>query len=153
VIVEAGSPGDEIEISVLGNEQLELSQPGRLAFENDWYDFDSKYEDGGMRLIAPAPIDEALEIEIAATAARVFKLVGAAGMARVDFFVEHGADPNTTDEPPRVLVNEINTIPGFTATSVYAKLFEVSGLPYGELLDRLLELAIERHRRERGYSF
>lgn len=153
VIVEAGSPGDEIEISVLGNEELELSQPGRLAFENDWYDFDSKYEDGGMRLIAPAPIDEALEIEIAATAARVFKLAGCSGMARVDFFVEHGADPTKTAEPPRVLVNEINTIPGFTSTSVYAKLFEVSGLPYGELLDRLLELAIEQHRRERGYSF
>lgn len=149
VIVEAGSAGDEIELSVLGNEELEISQPGKLEFESDWYDFDAKYEAGGMKLVAPAPIDEALEIELASMAARVFKIAGCAGMARVDFFVERGAE----GEPPTILVNEINTIPGFTSTSVYAKLFEVSGLPYGELLDRLLELANERHRRERGYSF
>lgn len=149
VIVEAGSSGDEIEISVLGNNELELSQPGKLEFETDWYDFDAKYEAGGMKLIAPAPIDEALEIEIASTAARVFKLAGCSGMARVDFFVEYAENGGA----PKVLVNEINTIPGFTSTSVYAKLFEVSGLPYGELLDRLLELAIERFRAERGYSF
>lgn len=149
VIVEAGADGEEIEISVLGNEQLEVSQPGRLEFENDWYDFDAKYESGGMRLLAPAPVGEALEIELASMATRVFRLAGCAGMARVDFFVEHDAEGG----PPKVLVNEINTIPGFTSTSVYAKLFEVSGLPYGELLDRLLDLAIERHRRERGYSF
>jgi D-alanine-D-alanine ligase len=148
VIVEAGSAGDEIEVSVLGNDQLEVSQPGKLEFDADWYDFDAKYETGGMRLIAPAPINEALEIEIATMAARVFKLVGCAGMARVDFFVE---DPE--GEAPKVLVNEINTIPGFTSTSVYAKLFEVSGLPYGELLDRLLDLAIARHREQRQFSF
>jgi D-alanine-D-alanine ligase len=149
VIIEAGSSGDEIEISVLGNDELELSQPGKIEFEKDWYDFESKYDDGGMRLIAPAPIGEALEIEIATLAARVFKLTGCAGMARVDFFVEHGEE----GAPPTVLVNEINTIPGFTQTSVYAKLFEVSGLAYGDLLDRLLTLAIERFRAERGYSF
>lgn len=149
VIVEAGSPGDEIEISVLGNEQLELSQPGKLEFDGDWYDFEAKYEAGGMRLVAPAPVDEALEIEVATLAARVFKLVGCSGMARVDFFVEHGDD----GAAPEVLVNEINTIPGFTSTSVYAKLFEVSGLAYGKLLDRLLELAVERFRAERGYTF
>jgi len=148
VIVEAGSAGDELEISVLGNEQLELSQPGKLEFETDWYDFDAKYESGGMRLIAPAPIGEALEIELASMAARVFKLAGCAGMARVDFFVEDAAG-----EAPRLLVNEINTIPGFTSTSVYAKLFEASGLAYGELLDRLLTLADERFKAERGYSF
>jgi D-alanine-D-alanine ligase len=148
VIVEAGSGGDEIEISVLGNQQLELSQPGKLEFESDWYDFDAKYETGGMRLVAPAPVEESLEIELASMAARVFKLTDCAGMARVDFFVEQDEDG-----APQVLVNEINTIPGFTSTSVYARLFEVSGLPYGELLDRLLELAIERHRRDRGYSF
>lgn len=154
VIVEAGSAGDEIEISVLGNSiaggaGLEISQPGKLEFENDWYDFDAKYEAGGMRLIAPAPVDEALEIELATMAARVFKLAGCAGMARVDFFVESAENGSA----PQVLVNEINTIPGFTTTSVYAKLFEASGLAYGELLDRLLDLAIERFRAERGYSF
>jgi D-alanine-D-alanine ligase len=148
VIVEAGSNGDEIECSVLGNEELEVSQPGKLEFDADWYDFDAKYEAGGMRLIAPAPIDEALEIELASMAAKVFKLVGCAGMARVDFFVEH-----PEGEPPKVLVNEINTIPGFTSTSVYAKLFEVSGLPYGELLDRLLELAIDLHRSQRLFTY
>ncbi len=148
VIVEAGSPGDEIEISVLGNNELELSQPGRLEFENDWYDFDAKYQSDGMRLVAPAPVSESLEIELATLAARVFKLTGCSGMARVDFFVEE-----PTSSEPRVLVNEINTIPGFTSTSVYAKLFEVSGLPYGELLDRLLTLADERFKAERGYSF
>lgn len=148
VIVEAGSDGDEIECSVLGNEELEVSQPGKLEFDSDWYDFDAKYEAGGMRLVAPAPISESLEIEIASMAARIFKLVGCAGMARVDFFVE---DPD--GDAPRVLVNEINTIPGFTSTSVYAKLFEVSGLPYGDLLDKLLELAIARHREQRKFSF
>jgi D-alanine-D-alanine ligase len=154
VIVEAGSPGDEFEISVLGNtvsaeSGLEVSQPGRLEYDGDWYDFGAKYEDSGMRLIAPAAVDEALEIELATMATRVFRLVGCAGMGRVDFFVERGDG----DRPPRVLVNEINTIPGFTSTSVFAKLFEVSGMPYGELLDRLLVLAIERFRAERGYSF
>lgn len=144
VIVEAGSPGEEIECSVLGNHELEVSQPGKLEFDGDWYDFEAKYEEGGMRLVAPAPVSESLEIELATQAAKVFKLVGCRGMARVDFFVEDGE---------KVLVNEINTIPGFTQTSVYAKLFDASGLPYGELLDRLLDLAIDRHAEERGYSF
>lgn len=144
VIIEAGSPGDEIECSVLGNAEVEVSQPGKLEFDGDWYDFDAKYEEGGMRLVAPAPVSESLEIELASMAAKVFKLVGCSGMARVDFFVEDGT---------KVLVNEINTIPGFTRTSVYAKLFEASGLPYGDLLDRLLDLALERHAEERGYNF
>lgn len=147
VIVEAGSDGAEVEISVLGNRQLEVSQPGKLEFDADWYDFDAKYEQGGMKLVAPAPISESLELELATQAARVYKLVGCSGMARVDFFVESSEDGD------KVLVNEINTIPGFTQTSVYAKLFEVSGLPYGELLDRLLDLAIERHDEERSFKF
>ncbi|MGH2905520.1 MAG: D-alanine--D-alanine ligase family protein [Solirubrobacterales bacterium] len=144
VIVEAGSPGDEIECSVIGNGELDVSQPGKIEFDADWYDMDAKYEAGGMRLIAPAPISESLEIEICAMAAKVYKLVGCSGMARVDFFVEAGN---------KVLVNELNTIPGFTQTSVFAKLFEASGLAYGELLDRLLELAIERHASERTFTF
>jgi D-alanine-D-alanine ligase len=143
VIVEAAAPGDEIECSVIGNRELDVSQPGKLEFDADWYDFDSKYESGGMRLIAPAQLSESLEIEVCSMAARVYKLVGCRGLARVDFFV----DGDT------VLVNELNTLPGFTQTSVFAKLFEASGLAYGELLDRLLDLAIERYREERTYSF
>lgn len=143
VIVEAGAPGDEIECAVLGNAQLDVSQPGKLEFVGDWYDFTAKYEQGGMRLVAPAPLPEPLEIEICSMAARAFRVAGCAGMARVDFFVDGDS----------ILVNEINTIPGFTPTSVYAKLFEASGLPYGELLDKLLELAIERFESERSFRF
>lgn len=143
VIVEAGAPGDEIECAVLGNLELDVSQPGKLEFGGDWYDFAAKYEQGGMRLVAPAPLPEPLEIEICSMAARAFRVAGCAGMARVDFFVDEND----------ILVNEINTIPGFTPTSVYAKLFEASGLPYGELLDRLLELAVERFDRERSFRF
>lgn len=144
VIVEAGAAGDEIECAVIGNVELEVSRPGRLEFGGDWYDFAAKYEAGGMRLVAPAPLPESLEIEICALAARVYGVAGCAGMARVDFFV---------DERRGILVNEINTIPGFTPTSVFAKLFEASGMPYVELLDRLLELALERHALEREFSY
>jgi D-alanine-D-alanine ligase len=143
VIVEAGSSGDEIECSVIGNRELDVSQPGKLEFDGDWYDFNAKYEAGGMRLVAPAPIPESLEIELCSMAAKVYKLVGCTGMARVDFFVEGD----------NVLVNELNTIPGFTPTSVFAKLFEASGLPYGELLDKLLDFAVERHAEERSFTF
>jgi D-alanine-D-alanine ligase len=143
VIVEAGSPGDEIECSVIGNRELDVSQPGKIEFDADWYDMEAKYEAGGMRLIAPAPMPESLEIELCSMAAKVYKLVGCSGMARVDFFVEGD----------KVLVNELNTIPGFTPTSVFAKLFEASGLPYGELLDKLLDFAIQRHAEERTFTF
>lgn len=143
VIVEAAALGDEIECSVIGNRELDVSQPGKLEFAGDWYDFAAKYEAGGMRLLAPAPIDESLEIEICALAVRAFRVAGCAGMARVDFFVD-GSE---------ILVNEINTIPGFTPTSVFAKLFEASGMRYGELLNRLLDLAIERFEREREFRF
>ena len=101
----------------------------------DWYDYEAKYEPGGMELVIPARLPDAQLEEVRRLAVEVFKLIDCSGMARVDFFVEDGA----------VLVNELNTIPGFTATSVYAKLWEASGLPYVELLDRLLALALERH--------
>jgi D-alanine-D-alanine ligase len=143
VIVEASSDGAEIECAVIGNNEVEVSRPGRVEFDSQWYDFESKYEQGGMRLVAPAPLSEPLEIEICSLAARVFRLSGCAGLARVDFFVEG----------ERVLVNELNTLPGFTATSVFPKLFEASGLDYGVVLERLIELALERHARERAYRF
>jgi D-alanine-D-alanine ligase len=150
VIVEAFAEGIELECSVLGDQQPEASQPGQIlvtAEEADWYDYDAKYSPGGMELRVPAPVSEAVRERVRELAVDVFCRVGCAGMARVDFFVR---DP---EDAAGVLVNELNTIPGFTATSVYAKLFEASGLPYVELLDRLLSLAVERHARERRYRY
>ena len=147
VIVEAMAHGLEVECSVLGNREPEASQPGQILIESEWYDYESKYEPGGMELRVPPDIPEPARERVRELAVEVFVRVGCAGMARVDFFVE---DP---EGEPRVLVNELNTIPGFTQTSVYAKLFEASGVPYERLLDRLLELALERHGRERGYDY
>jgi D-alanine-D-alanine ligase len=130
---------------VLGNSEPEASLPGQIVVrKGDWYDYEAKYSPGGMELLVPAPVPEAVRERVRELAVEVFRIVGCSGMARVDFFVEDG---------DRVLVNELNTIPGFTETSVYAKLFEASGVPYSELLDRLLDLAVERHREERRYRF
>jgi D-alanine-D-alanine ligase len=146
VIVEAMAAGMEVECSVLGNDAPEASVPGEIVLNADWYDYAAKYEPGGMELVAPARIPDAVAERVRALAVEAFQRARCAGMARVDFFVE---DP---DGDARVLVNELNTIPGFTDTSVYAKLFEASGVPYPELLDRLLVLALERHERERRHS-
>jgi D-alanine-D-alanine ligase len=146
VIVEAMAHGLEVECSVLGNERPEASQPGQIVIEADWYDYEAKYEPGGMELRLPPDLPEETCERVRALAVDVFLRVGCAGMARADFFVEHEGEP-------RVLVNELNTIPGFTETSVYAKLFEASGVTYERLLDRLVELALERHQRERSYSY
>jgi D-alanine-D-alanine ligase len=140
VVIERLVVGMEVECSVLGNGDPQASTPGEIVVKDrDWYDYEAKYTDGGMELVVPArtPFVE----DVRRLAVEVFKLVGCSGMARVDFFV--------TEEG--VLVNELNTIPGFTATSVYAKLWEASGLRYPELLDRLLDLALERHADERKY--
>jgi D-alanine-D-alanine ligase len=143
-LVERFSDGVEVECSVLGHRDPVASQPGEISLVSaDWYDYEAKYEPGGMELVIPAGIPEERREEVRRLAVEVFKLVGCSGMARVDFFVENDA----------VLVNELNTIPGFTATSVYAKLFEASGVPYVELLNRLLALALERHEEERRYRF
>ena len=147
VIVEAMAHGMEVECSVLGNSDPEASQPGEIVIGSDWYDYGAKYEPGGMELMVPARLDAPVRERVRELAVEAFRRVDCAGMARVDFFVE---DPRGD---ARVLVNELNTIPGFTATSVYAKLFEASGLPYTGLLDRLLQLALERHRSERRYRY
>jgi D-alanine-D-alanine ligase len=139
VVIERLIEGMEVECSVLGNGDPEASTPGELVINSDWYDYEAKYTDGGMELVVPARTPHVEEVR--RLAVEVFKIVGCAGMARVDFFV--------TEEG--VLVNELNTIPGFTATSVYAKLWDASGVPYPELLDRLLALALERHAEERRY--
>jgi D-alanine-D-alanine ligase len=140
VVVERMASGMEVECSVLGNHTPEASTPGEIVVrKGDWYDYEAKYTDDGMELVVPARTPY-LE-EVRRLAVEVFKIVGCAGMARVDFFI--------TEEG--VLVNELNTIPGFTATSVYAKLWAESGVPYPELLDRLVHLALERHEEEGRY--
>jgi D-alanine-D-alanine ligase len=144
VIVEASARGREVECSVLGNEQPETSLPGEVLSHTDWYDFEAKYTEGGMELRVPAPIEEVATARVRELAAAVFALAGCSGLARCDFFVEPGGE---------VLVNEINTMPGFTETSVYAKLLEASGTTYPDLCNRLVELALERHHRARSYQF
>jgi D-alanine-D-alanine ligase len=143
-IVEALSRGMEVECSVIGNADPVASEPGELVVNADWYDYDAKYKPGGMDLVVPARLEDAIRARVRELAVEVFKRVGCSGLARVDFFVEDGG---------RVLVNELNTMPGFTQTSVFPKLFEESGLAFPELLSRLVELAIERHERERKYRF
>jgi D-alanine-D-alanine ligase len=144
VIVEASASGREIECSVLGNEQPLTSLPGEIVANAEWYDFEAKYEQGGMELRVPASISAAEAERVRELATSIFGLAGCSGLARCDFFVEPDGG---------VLVNEINTMPGFTETSVYAKLLEASGIAYAELCDRLVELAVERHRRARSYEF
>jgi D-alanine-D-alanine ligase len=144
VIVEASARGREVECSLLGNERPEASLPGEVVAHGEWYDYETKYSDGGMELIVPAPMDDDQAARLRELAVAAFQLGGCAGLARCDFFVE----PDGT-----ILVNEINTMPGFTETSVYAKLWEASGLAYPDLCDRLLGLAIERHAKARSHEF
>jgi D-alanine-D-alanine ligase len=141
-LVERFSEGLEVECSVLGHRDPTASQPGEIVIKKgDWYDYEAKYTEGGMELVVPVRVSDRMREEVRRLAVEVFRILGCSGMARVDFFVEDD----------RVLVNELNTIPGFTRTSVYAKLFDASGIPYVELLDRLLALALERHDEDRRY--
>ncbi len=138
LIVERGVDAREIEVSVLGNEDPEVSVPGEIVVKKrGFYDYEAKYVQGGMELVVPAEVPDETAAEIRRIARTAYEAVDAAGMARVDFFLERGTD--------RLLLNEINTIPGFTPTSVYAELWAASGLPYEDLLDRLVDLALERH--------
>jgi D-alanine-D-alanine ligase len=138
LIVEAGVDAREIEVSVLGNEEAEVSVPGEIVVpEHAFYDYEAKYTEGGMQLHAPAHISDQESEELRRVARIAYNSIDAAGMARVDFFLERVSG--------RLLLNEINTIPGFTSTSVYPKLWAASGLPYDRLLDRLVQLALERH--------
>lgn len=144
VIVEAHAGGREIECSLLGNGPAEPSLPGEVIAHGDWYDYETKYSEGGMELRVPAQIPDQQAARLRELAAEAFALGGCSGLARCDFFVEpDGA----------ILVNEVNTMPGFTETSVYAKLWEASGIPYPDLCNRLVELAVERHERARSYEF
>jgi D-alanine-D-alanine ligase len=144
VLIEAGAVGSEVECSVIGNDEPVASEPGEVIAHADWYDYEAKYTEGGMELVVPAPISEAQRERVRRLAVDAFVGSGCSGMARVDFFVS---------EQGQVLVNELNTIPGFTATSVFARLFEASGVPYVELLDRLIRYALERYEAEQEYRY
>ncbi len=141
VLVEEFVAGMEVECGVLGNRVPPpiASLPGRIdTLEHEWYDFASKYDEGGMDLVIPPELPRETIARVQQLSVDAFVASECEGMARVDFFVREGGE---------VIVNELNTIPGFTSTSVYAKLFEASGIPYAELLDRLVDLAVERHER------
>jgi D-alanine-D-alanine ligase len=138
VLIEELVPGTEVECGVLGNRDPIASEVGEIVAHAEWYDYSAKYDEGGMDLVVPARIPADVAERVRRIAVDSFIATECEGMARIDFFVR------SDDE---VVVNEINTIPGFTATSVYTKLFEASGIPYPDLLDRLIDLALERHER------
>ncbi len=141
VLVEAMAPGQEIECSILGTRELTISEPGEIVIESEWFDYKAKYTPGGMELKVPATISETARRRVQETAERAFRYTGCAGMARVDFFVDG----------EEVKISEINTIPGFTKTSVYAKLLEASGILYQETLETLLADAVGDYGRYRRY--
>jgi D-alanine-D-alanine ligase len=141
IIIEEFIQGREIECSVLGNDQPIASLPGEIVVNREFYSYDAKYiDDNGARLEIPAKLPKQVEKNVRELALRAYKALCCEGMARVDFFVQ-------TDG--RVLVNEINTIPGFTKISMYPKMWEASGISYSKLIDRLIQLAIQRHRAEK----
>lgn len=144
VLIEEGIDGVEVECGVLGNRDPIASVVGEIVAHADWYDYTAKYEEGGMDLVVPARISGESDARARELAVESFVATECEGMARIDFFVRPNGD---------VIVNEINTIPGFTSTSVYAKLFEAAGISYAELLDRLIELALERHERRSKLVF
>jgi D-alanine-D-alanine ligase len=141
VIAEEAIAGREIEVAVLGDHPPEASLPGEVVPGAEFYDYADKYEDGKAELLAPAPLDDARVDDVRALAVRAFEACRCDAMARVDFFLEESGSARG------FLVNELNTIPGFTPISMYPRLWEVTGLPYNELIDRLITLAIARHER------
>jgi len=142
VLVETAIDAREIEVAVLGNDRLEASVPGEIRTGHAFYDYEAKYVDEDTQLLVPAPIDEELARRLRELAIRATRVLEGAGLARVDFLVERGTD--------RIYLNELNSLPGFTEVSMYPRLWEASGLPYPALLDRLIDLALERHRVRAG---
>ncbi|HEX3583799.1 MAG TPA: D-alanine--D-alanine ligase family protein [Thermoanaerobaculia bacterium] len=138
VLVERGIDAREIEVAVLGNEQPEASVPGEIVAGRDFYDYEDKYIENKSQLVIPAKLPKERFEDVRKIAVSAFKAIGAAGFARVDFFLERGTN--------RLYLNEINTIPGFTNISMYPKLWEATELKYPRLIERLLELGLERSR-------
>ena len=141
ILVEEGIRGREIECSVLGNAQPRASLPGEVIPFREFYDYADKYLEGRTGFGIPADLPDKLCQEIQRLAVEAFKAVEGCGMARVDFFIEQGSD--------KIFLNEVNTIPGFTQISMYPKLWEASGIPFGRLLENLIELGLERHRQKK----
>ena len=137
IVVEQGVDAREIEISVLGNNDPTASVPGEIIPSREFYDYDAKYVDDNSRLLIPAPLDDAQVREARHLAISAFKVLECSGMARVDLFLERPTG--------KFYVNEINTLPGFTSISMYPKMWDASGIPYQQLIDKLITLAIERH--------
>lgn len=133
ILVEQGIIGREIECAVLGNEEVLASCVGEVLSAEEFYSFDSKYKNSQSRTVIPAKIEENISEEIRKQAIKAYKAAGGAGLSRVDFFVENGTN--------KIIINEINTMPGFTAISMYPKLFEAVGIKYTELLDKIIELS------------
>jgi len=148
VLVERGIEAREIEVSVLGNDDPQVSQPGEIVPAADYYSYQAKYHDDRSQLLIPAPLSSETASKVRELALRAYQAIDCAGMARVDFLLEKGTE--------RLYLNELNTIPGFTKISMYPKLWEASGLAYPQLVDRLIELALERKsdrdRTERRYE-
>ena len=137
LLVEEAIDAREIEVSVLGNDEPVASVPGEIVPCNDFYDYAAKYLDGESELLIPAPVPEETAGLIAQLAIRAYRAIDCAGMARVDFLLDR--------KNGELYLNEVNTLPGFTPISMYPKLWEASGLSYPELIDRLIQLALERH--------
>jgi D-alanine-D-alanine ligase len=142
VLVERGVRNPrEIEVSVLGNDQPQASIPGEIIPSREFYSYEAKYIDGKSELLIPAPISVELTRQVQDLALRAYRAIDCAGMARVDFLLERESQSGSD---PKLYLSEVNTIPGFTKISMYAKLWEYGGLSYSELIDRLIELALER---------
>ena len=138
LLVEQGVNAREVEIAVLGNERPEASVPGEIVPHKEWYDYEAKYVDERTELIVPAQVSEQVAAELQRLAVLAFSVLEGAGLARVDFFLEKGTD--------RIWLNELNSLPGFTEVSMYPRLWQASGVSYPALLDRLIELALQRGR-------
>lgn len=144
VVIEEAVDGREIEVAVLGTTAPETSVPGEIEPGSDFYDYEDKYVTGAAKLVIPAPVSDEAAAEVRELAAQVFTAFRCVGMARIDFFYEEFGRG--------WLLNEVNTIPGFTPGSMYPKLWEATGVPYADLIDRLVTLALEVHRRRVGFS-
>jgi D-alanine-D-alanine ligase len=158
IIIEEFIKGRELECAVLGNEAPEASVPGEIIPRHEFYSYDAKYlDEQGAALVIPAPLEEQVKGRLQRLAIKTFQVLGCEGLSRVDFFLrdppeekpDGGSAASAGDAAERLVVNEINTMPGFTRFSMYPKLWEASGIPYTELITRLIELAISRFRKER----